>query len=517
MLLFRASVCHHRRVGLGVGELAGDGSRVARREPSPRPEDARARVAATAPVDRLLAVAVVAVPAAGVVLFGGVEPEHALVVEAAALVLGSVVVVRRARQGMRALPAPHVTVPVLLLAALAALQLAPLSGRPPSWLGPGWGRPEAAVLRSLSVFPAATHLALLRWLAYGAFLVAALDVLERPGAVRVGLGGVAALGLVEAVYGIGNLLVGGRHVLWMARDAAPLDATGTLVNRNHFAAVLELCLPALLARRWLGPRDVVDGAGLTALTIIGGVAMGLASLLSHSRAGLATLVLAMTTTAALGPPDAEGRHARRVVLVLGGIALVAGAYVGLGPLVARFAELAGPTADVRPALWSDAADVVADFPLTGAGAGTFEAIFPAYRHAATDQHDYAHAHQDYLELAAEGGAVAVAFALVAAWGFAATVTRALRRRDRSLALAATLGGLVAVTAHAAVDFPLHIPGITFLFLLIAAAARSIAQDTAGPQPHEPRLSHPVPKRRTRSPLEDTGPPCQKGTRYAGRR
>jgi O-antigen ligase len=414
----------------------------------------------------------VAIPAVAVVLFGAVEAEHVLPVEIAALGLGAAALLARTRRGDRPLPAPRLTLPVLGLTALAVLQLVPLPGRVPPWLG----RPEAALLRSLSVFPAATYLALLRWLAYGAYLIAALEILRRPGAVRAALGAVAALGVAEAVYGIGNLLLGNAHLLWLRREVSFLDATGTLVNRNHYAALLELCLPVLLARRWLARRPVVDARGLTALTVIGGGVMGLALLLSHSRAGVVGLVLALTLTAALGPPDADGRPGRRVVLALGGVVLLAGAWVGLEPIVSRFAQLAEPTGNVRPSLWSDTLGLARDFPLTGAGAGTFEGIFPAYRHATTDQAAYAHAHQDYLELAAEGGIAAMALVLAAAWGFASLVGPALRRgSDRSLPLAALLGALAAVLAHAAVDFPFHIPGLTFLFLLVAAATLVVAE------------------------------------------
>ncbi len=461
---------------MGLGEVPGtDGRRLRRHRPAARAVPRVAAGPAPTVADRVRAAVLVAIPVAAVVLFGAVETVHALPVEIAALLLGATTIVTRARRGERPLPNPQITLPVLGLAALAALQLVPLPGRIPAGLGAGFARPEAALLRSLSVFPAATYVALLRWLAYGAYLIAALDVLARPRAVRATLGAVAAFGIVEAVYGIVNLLLGNTHLLWLTREVSLLDATGTLVNRNHYAALLELCVPVLLARHWLARRSRTDPTGLTALTVIGGVVMGLALLSSHSRAGVAGLVLALTITAALAPPDGEGRHGRRIVLVLGGVVLLYGAWVGLEPVLSRFAQLAGAPDDVRIAIWSDTTRLVADFPLTGTGAGTFEAIFPAYRHATTDQLGYAHAHQDFLELAAEGGLVAIGLAVAAGWGFARLVGPTLgRRRRRSLPLAALLGALGGLLAHAMVDFPLHIPGLTFLFLLVAAAALTVA-------------------------------------------
>jgi len=467
-------------VGVGLGEAPGtEAWRPDRHRRAPHRERPVASLPTPAMVDRAIVAVLVAVPATAVLLFGAVEAVHALPVEVAALLLGATTVLARVRRGERPLPAPRLTLPVLALAGLAALQLVPLPGRIPRGLGAGFARPEAALLRSLSVFPAATYVALLRWLAYGAFLIAALDALRRPGAVGIALGAVAALGIAEAAYGIVNLLAGNAHLLWLRREVSLLDATGTLVNRNHFAALLELCVPALLARHWLGGRAAVDASGRTALTVIAGTVMGLALLLSRSRAGVVGMVVALTITAALAPPDAQGPHGRRIVLALGGTVLLYGAYVGLEPLLSRFADLAGTAGGVRTAIWRDTLDLIADFPLTGAGAGTFEAIFPAYRHATTDQLAYAHAHQDLLELTAEGGLLAVALVLAASWTFVRTVVPPLARR-RSLPLAALTGALTAFLAHSTVDFPLHIPGLTFLFLLLAAATLTLATTSHAP-------------------------------------
>jgi len=425
--------------------------------------------------DRLLALLVGAVPALAIVLFGAVEDEHALPLEAAALLLGAWAVCVRGWRRERPLPMPRVTLPVLLLAALPAVQVIRLPHGWANWLSPGFGRVGGSPLGILSVYPYATTLALLRWLSYAAFLIAALEVLRRPGAVRTALSVIGALGVAEAVYGVGNLWLGNHYLLWVPRESYLEDAAGTLVNRNHYAAVMELCLPALLAARWLAPRRASDERGVTAMYLAGATVMGLAVVLSHSRGGILCLAAGLVVAAALAPRDAEGRRGRRAVGVLGVLVLAYSAYVGLDPVVQRFAQL--PAERPRPALWRDTVSLVRDFPVTGAGAGTFEMIFPAYRHHMREQVGYAHAHQDYLELAAEGGVVAVALALMAAGGFAAALRvgfSGLRGRRR-LALGALAAGITAILLHAAVDFPLHIPGLVLLLLLVAALALSTSE------------------------------------------
>jgi O-antigen ligase len=132
---------------------------------------------------------------------------------------------------------------------------------------------------------------------------------------------------------------------------------------------------------------------------------------------------------------------------------------------------------VRSALWVDTVFLLADFPLVGSGVGTFETVFPAYRAHTRDQAAYAHAHMDYLEIATEGGLVATLLVLAALVTFARKVRAGLRRASgrRRLALAAVTAGVVALLLHAAVDFPLHLPGIAFLVVLMGGVALVLAE------------------------------------------
>jgi O-antigen ligase len=472
----------------GPGEAArGDATPGPVRRPfapaAPEPRSEPSRAPRRPSLAALPAVLVAVVPVAAVVLFGAVEGEHALPIEALALLMGAAAVAARARRGDRPLPFPAVTLPVLLLAALPAVQLLPIPAGSGAWVAPGLGRFGLLHLTTLSVQPYATFLALVRWASYAAFLIAALEVLGRPGAPRAALAVMAALGVLEALYGVGNLLLGNARLLWLPRIAYAGDATGTLVNRNHFGTAMVLCLSALLAVRWLAPhRRRADERALTVLALAGATAIGLGTVLSHSRGGMVCLVAALAVAAALAPHDSEGRGGRRIVAAVVGLVLVYGAYVGLGPVAERFGEIGERPQAGRVELWRDTVRVFRDFPLAGAGAGTFETVFPAYRRPAGEYVPYAHAHQDYLELAAEGGIVALALAAAAAVAFAAALRAGFARLAgrRRLALAALTAGLAASLLHAAADFPLHIPGIVFLVLLAAAAAiRLAAEPEAG--------------------------------------
>jgi hypothetical protein len=473
-----------------VSGLADIQPETSREEPAPsRPHERRRSHRRTEPdADdgraRLEGRLAAAVPVAALVLFGGVEPDHALPLAACALLLGSAALVARARRGARPLPVPALTLPVLLLAALPLVQLFPLPAFLPRLVAAGFDRHGIEPVWGLSASPHLTLLAFVRWAAYAAYLVAALELLRRPAAVRAALGMVSALGVAEAVYGIGNLMSGNAGILWVTRSAYLHDATGTLVNRNHFATLLVLATSALLARRWAARRRrrTADERSLTVLYVTGATFMGLGVLLSHSRGGILALATALGFIALLVPGDHAGRQGRRVVAGVMGLVLLWGAWIGVGELTERFAagRLAEEARRGRPALWRDTLGIFVEFPVLGAGAGTFERVLPAYRTQPAGTVTYAHAHQDLLELAAEGGSVAVALAALAAVGFLGAVRRgfARLRGGRRLPLIALSGGIVGTLLHAMLDFPLHIPGLAWLLILVAAAAVRLAEARA---------------------------------------
>jgi O-antigen ligase len=468
-----------------VSSLAGIQPETSRDEPAPARE--RRRTPRTEPVAvpddrtaRLQGRIVAAVPVTALVLFGGVEPEHALPVAAFALVLGSVALLARARRKARPLPVPALTVPVLLLAALPLVQLVPLPAIATHLLAAGFGRHGIEPVWGLSTSPRLTLLALVRWTAYAAYLVAALECLRRPAAVRAALGTIAALGVAEAAYGIVNLTSGNRSVLWITRSAYLHDATGTLVNRNHFATLLVLATSALLARRWAARRRrSTDEPSITVLYVVGATCMGLGVLLSHSRGGVLALAATLGFIAIFAPRDQEGRQGRRVAIAVMALVLAWGGWTGVGELTDRFAagRLVEEAQRGRPALWRDALGIFVEFPVLGAGAGTFERVLPAYRTEPAGTATYAHAHQDLLELATEGGSAALALAMLAAAAFAGVVRRGFARLSgrRRLPLIALSAGIVGALLHSALDFPLHIPGLALLLLLVAAAAVRIAE------------------------------------------
>jgi len=125
-------------------------------------------------------------------------------------------------------------------------------------------------------------------------------------------------------------------------------------------------------------------------------------------------------------------------------------------------------------LWEDTRFAIAQYWPFGSGLGTFvRAILPAERLEIIDPAFPNRAHNDFLELAVEGGvfglAIAGIVALLLAWGFIRTWRSGYRERAIT-----GLAMLVIIGLHSIVDYPLR-------NMAIATLAGAAAGFLCGPQ------------------------------------
>jgi hypothetical protein len=359
----------------------------------------------------------------------------------------------------------------IVVTALFAIQLAPLPSGLLRWIG---AYPDTVVaaadssLARLSPTPLATAS---HWATFttGWALAWLASRLRRAEVGRLAAA-LCALLIFEAVYGTWSLVHGAESILGIwPRQHYLGDATGTFVNRNHFAGLLALGGPFALA--WLLRGERADGiawplpvrcacAGFLSLLL------GAALVASHSRAGLLAAVAGAATWIALGVHGArsgERLELRRSAWLFAIAAGLGAIWLGSGPLIERFAEL--PLSRDRFTVWWALFDLPARTWVLGAGAGAFGDVFKTVQppQLATS---WAYAHNDWLELLLDFGilglgAIAVAGAL---WG-----SRVLPRRLGALQ-AGALGGVAAVAIHALVDFDLHVPGVALPFWAMVGIA-----------------------------------------------
>jgi O-antigen ligase len=129
--------------------------------------------------------------------------------------------------------------------------------------------------------------------------------------------------------------------------------------------------------------------------------------------------------------------------------------------------------DYRVPVAKDTLQIVRDYPLTGAGAGSFASVFPMYDDGDTGFLFWKHAHNDYLQFAAEFGLpgflMLSGIVLLSAW---MAITAQFRRRSQMMRGMACgiLMAIVAILIHTAVDFNLQIPANAATFVVILAMA-----------------------------------------------
>jgi hypothetical protein len=139
--------------------------------------------------------------------------------------------------------------------ALALLQLIPLSPGVIKVISPGtfqvYARalvdyPASGQARPLSMNPYASRMEIVRLSTLAiVFFIVANVVRTRRQAVAIILA-LVAIGSFEALYGFAEQFSGNKHIFWLSRKYHTAAVTGTFLNKNHFAGLLEMIMPVSL-------------------------------------------------------------------------------------------------------------------------------------------------------------------------------------------------------------------------------------------------------------------------------
>ena len=129
--------------------------------------------------------------------------------------------------------------------------------------------------------------------------------------------------------------------------------------------------------------------------------------------------------------------------------------------------------ELRKNIWTDSATIIRDFPLTGTGLNTFGTAMIRYQTSQSDQH-FQEAHNDYLQVLVEGGALIALPALAALLLLIRAVRQRFAAKDDDpqthwVRVGASVG-LATIATQAAVEFSLQMPGNAALFVVLLAIA-----------------------------------------------
>lgn len=401
---------------------------------------------------------------------------------------------------------PRANVPLAvglaLVAAAVTVQLVPLGADTLARVSPAThaflseyvvGYPDVVAAHPLSIRPSATRYGLAAFGSFALLLLGAARGLGRRSA-RTLAGGLVALGFVLALVGIVQSGLSGRGMassriygIVPTTDASPF---GPFLNRNHFAGWMLMALPVglglfigMVARgmRGTGPtlRERVlwfssPEASRVVLVGLAVLTMGVSLVLTFSRSGIGGFAIALAI-AAFFVVRRQARGSRRAVVLsyVAVLLLLSLAWAGLDAVVARFADLQGTGLNGRLGVWDDAWKVVRAFPWTGTGLNTFSEAMEVYQTFEMTTHTM-EAHNDYLQLLADGGALVTLPAFLAIFLLGREIRRSFREGADAVASywlrvgAAT--GLVAIAVQETVEFSLRLPGHGVLLAALVGIA-----------------------------------------------
>ena len=153
-------------------------------------------------------------------------------------------------------------------------------------------------------------------------------------------------------------------------------------------------------------------------------------------------------------------------MLLAGVAL----WAGIDQTLQRLGDAATHDYIGRTASWKDAWDLWHRYPLAGTGINTFNAAMFFYQQSLPGVHVNA-AHNDYLQLLAEGGVLVDLPILAALAAMLLTAARRFREepsRSTFWIRAGAAIGILSIAIQELGDFSLQIPGNAVLFAVLCA-------------------------------------------------
>jgi O-antigen ligase len=448
-------------------------------------------------VSRVAQAALVVAIAWGVFAFGAVYPWAYWPLAAASVGLAACVALNGERMPLCA-SERWLAAGLVVFALAALLQLVPLHVSTLTAISPetvkALGALNLAIAsralewHELSIAPHATTVGIVLFTAL-VLLAAACCALFSAYGARSFASAVAILGGIVAVVGIVQqpLANGKIYGFWTPFEGGLMF--GPFVNRNHFAGWMLMALPLTLglflgslsrAMHGVKPawRDRLvwfSSAEANHLVLLAAAAviMALSLVLTMSRSGFTAVAVAIVITGgAVARKQRIGGRASVGLAYLALLVLVVVAWAGADVLASRFSSTDWSDLNARRGAWADAGAVRARFPLAGTGLNTYGTAMVLYQQHNLD-YRYTEAHNDYLQLAAEGGLLLTVPAAFSVLAFAFAVRRRFVDETSAMSYWLRVGavtGIAAIAVQETVEFSLQMPGNAALFAALCGIA-----------------------------------------------
>jgi O-antigen ligase len=417
--------------------------------------------------------------------YGSVDAWWEAAFECIVFTLGALSILEGLLRGSWQIAKLKILLPIFLLTVYAFLQTIPL----PINVRPATGSRLAEHTLTIDLYQ--THLTAIKMLALTLFAALTLVHTSTPKRFRWLVRVVIAVGFASALFGILRQLLQSPSAT--SGFVLPfLDyrvGYGQFISANVFAFFMEMCLGLLIG--------LVLGGGVRRQYLPIYFSVGLiiwaALILSNSRGGvfgfLCQAVLAIAIAFGwYSSKRLERENGKRnellnsvgssallrllaigviLVILVGGVLWLGGDRLA-GKSSVEQSAIEGTT---RREIWQSTWQLIKHNPWVGVGFGNYFLAIPEYQ-GGVGRIKLEQAHNDYLDLMANGGIIAI---LLAAWFagiFIWRVKSSFRSADvyRRAAALGAVAGILSVAVHSLVDFGLQITGVAVVFVALVAIA-----------------------------------------------
>jgi O-antigen ligase len=387
----------------------------------------------------------------GPLAFGAVEPWSIFILQAGALLLTFLWLVKQSLDGELTIHWNPLFLPMAAFGLLIAVQI---------------------VFRASAYAHDTFSLALL-YVAYAMLCFLAAQTLRRSSQARILAVIFVIYGFVVASLALLQGVASNGKLYWLRQPRMGGWIYGPYVNHNHYAGLMELLVPiplVLALTRLAGDKERI-AAGIAAAIMTGTI------FLSGSRGGMLAILVEFLVLAVV-----LLRHKKtlRFAVGLAAFAVVLFAlltWLGGKELTARIGTISSEartelSGGVRLSIDRDALRMFRAKPVLGWGLGTFPVVYPQFRTFYTNFF-VNEAHNDYLQLLAELGLFGFATMV---WFLIVLYRAAIRKLGHwtaevtgALSLSCMLG-VTGILVHSLFDFNLQIPANAALFYVFCTLA-----------------------------------------------
>jgi O-antigen ligase len=350
---------------------------------------------------------------------------------------------------------------------------------------------------SLSPYYYPVRMSIIRWTVYMLFFLGLTQVLNSQRRIELTIFLIIITACFEALYGLAETYSASGHIWWFKKMPYSLDVSGTYINRNHLAGLMEMCL--LLAAAYAGAlstrkkkQKIISDHKTSlrgrlsrylsgeqrfnkrTLILFSGVVMSIGLVFSASRGGMISAAGAMLCMSLFFIFRKNHRRKGFIILFLFLITSVYALHIGVEYPIGRF-KYFDVSLEARSRYAKKTMDMFDDYKVTGIGVGNFQYAYPKYQ-AAEDKNVFIrHAHNDWAQFFAEAGIMGFCLFLAGIFYYIYRTLRLWRKRIDPFAICLGVAPLAVITAmaiHSYSDFNLHIPANCLMLIAIMAIGYS---------------------------------------------